>query len=316
MAKLLMPEHIKLIGTNLCSDVTYSGVGEAGWRLMWGANWDWDGWVKPQIDLMIGNGVGCNAVRVQGAAYAVQNGTIAMSDYLARWSQVIEYCRDRGVYVYPCGCTIDLDTNFTLPIATIGAVFAEIFRHHQQYDNVIGIDIIQETTNTDTDGWTAMKPRMASLIADIKSRGVTLPLTFSSSEFLDSGYPRLLEVAHLFDYIDLHPYYRAANIYDLDSLLAAYPDKDIIMAESGAEVSWTTRDNQLTQIRRMLDLARIGHPRMRGLFVWSSTDPADPNILAGKAWGQYDWDHIPRHDRLNLIRRYTGGSVSRANRVR
>ena len=316
MAKLRLPDYVKLIGTNLCCDVSVSGVGETGWRLFWGANWDWDGWVKPQIDLMIGNGVGCNCVRVQGATYAVHKGLIDKTLYLSRWSQIIEYCRDRGVYVYPCGCTLDADTDTTLPIADIGATFAEIFLHHQQYPNVIGIDVVQEVANADEAGWSAWKPRMAALIAYIKGGGVTIPLTFSSSEFLDSGYPRLLEVGHLFDHIDLHPYYRSAEIDDCDPLFAAYPEKDFIIAESGAEASWTTRENQLIQLRRMLDLARIGHPQMRGMLVWCATDPADPALVSGKAWGQYDWDHIPRHDRLNLIRRYTGGSVARANRVR
>jgi hypothetical protein len=311
--KLRAPTNLKFWGTNLCCDVTTLGVGLGGWPAMWSA-WNWDGWIKPQIDLMVGNGVGCNAVRVQGAAYAVQNGTIPMGTYLARWTQLIEYCRERGVYVYPCGCTVDNDTSFALPVATMGAVFAEIFRHHQAFDNVIGIDIIQEMSLEDVPTQDIRRPYLQALLLDIKSRGVTLPLTYSTGELIDLGYPWGLSIAPFVDFIDVHSYYRTAVVGQLDAYLTGYPYKDIIMGEAGAEIAWSTADAQFSTLRSCVNLMNGGHPNLRGMLIWSSTDPS---VAAGKGWGQYAYDNTgPRLDRLNLLRRMTGGSVASANVIR
>lgn len=81
--------------------------------------------------------------------------------------------------------------NLDLPAEQMGAVFAEIFRHHQQY-NVVGIDVIQETANWGAPTWTPRLKVLGALAQAIKAHGVTLPLTFSSSEFVDSGFPWVL----------------------------------------------------------------------------------------------------------------------------
>ncbi len=313
--KLRMPERRKLWGANLCCYVTdVLVVGSGAWPAMWDS-WDWDGWIRPQIDYMIGNGVGCNAIRVQGAAYAVQNGTLDMGQYLGRWSQLIEYCAQYGVYVYPCGCTLDTDTDMNLPADQMGAVFAQIFMHHQQYENVVGIDMIQETANWGAPTWTATIAKLAALIAVIKATGVTLPITCSSSEFVDSGFPWVLEAAPYLDFIDIHCYYHTVPAGALDSILAACPGKDIVVGEVGAEASWSTTAEQRRTIREVLDMANSGNPYVRGAFVWSSTDPANPAVITGKAWGQYDYDKVPRLDRLQLLRRFTGGSIEKCNSV-
>lgn len=313
--KLRMPEKIKLWGSNVCCYVDSSvGVGNGAWPRMW-SEWDWNGWIKPQIDLMIGNGVGTNAIRCQGAAYAVQNGTINMSQYLGRWSQLIEYCAQYGVYVYPCGCTLDSDTNIDLPAEQMGAVFAEIFRHHQQYANVVGIDVIQETENWGAPTWTTTIAKLGALAQAIKAHGVTLPLTFSSSEFVDSGFPWVLEAMPYLDYIDLHCYYHDVPVEALNALLQVAPDKDIVVGEVGAEASWVSASEQVRVIRDVLRMANSGHPNVRGGFLWCSTDPANPAVITGKAWGQYDYTLSPRQDRLNLLRRFTGGSISKCSSI-
>lgn len=313
---LRMPEKIKLWGSNLCCYVDATvGVGTGAWPRMW-SEWDWAGWIKPQIDYMIGNGVGVNAIRCQGAAYAVQNGTLEMSQYLGRWSQLIEYCAQYGVYVYPCGCTLDLDTDMNLPAETMGVVFAQIFRHHQQYSNVVGIDMIQETGNWGAPTWTATIAKLAALIGVVKAAGVTLPITCSSSEFVDSGFPWVLEAAPHLDFIDIHCYYHTVPAGALDTILSAAPGKDIIVGEVGAEASWSTSAEQVRTIREVLAMANSGHPNVRGAFVWSSADPANPAVIAGKAWGQYDYTLTPRQDRTNLLRRFTGGSISKCSSIR
>lgn len=313
---LRMPEKIKLWGANLCCYVDdVIAVGTGAWPRMW-SEWDWDGWIKPQIDYMIGNGIGCNAVRVQGAAYAVHNGTLNMATYLAHWAQLIEYCAQYGVYVYPCGCTLDTDTDMNLTAAEMGATFAEIFLHHQQYDNVVGIDMIQETANWGEPTWTATIAKLAALIAVIKAAGVTLPITCSSSEFVDSGFPWVIEAAPYLDFIDIHCYYHTVPAGALDAIYAAAPGKDIICGEVGAEVSWSTSAEQLRTIREVLQMMNSGHPNSRGAFVWCSNDPADPLVIAGKAWGQYDYDFVPRHDRLRLLRRFTHGSIKKCSAIK
>lgn len=309
--RLRLPNHVKVFGANICADVTTLNVGTGAWPAMW-SEWNWDGWIKPQIDLIIGNGVGCNMIRCQGAAFAVQKGTIPMATYLARWSQLIEYCAARGVYVYPCGCTNDTDTSFALPVSTMGAVFAEIFRHHQQYDNVACIDVIQEMDLEGASVWPTRQPQLRALIEDIKSRGVTVPLTFSSGEFIDSGFPWLTAMASYVDYLDMHLYYHSITNSSLDTMLAAFPEHDFVIGEFGAEAGWSTADAHVAYLRSALNLANIGHPRMRGGLIWCATDP---RVEAGKLWGQYTYGNVPRQDRLALLRQYTGGSVVRCNRV-
>lgn len=314
--KLRVPDRRKLWGSNLCCYVTdVLTVGTGAWPAMW-ASWDWDNWIKPQIDYMIGNGVGCNAIRFQGAAYAVKNGTLDMAQYLARWSQLIEYCAQYGVYVYPCGCTLDTDTDMNLPADQMGAVFAQIFAHHQQYDNVIGVDMIQETANWGAPTWTATIAKLAALISVVKQCGVTLPITCSSPEFVDSGFPWVLEAAPYLDFIDIHCYYHTVPADALDGILSACQGKDIVVGEVGAEASWSTSAEQLRTIREVLNMANSGHPNVRGAFVWSSTDPANPAVITGKAWGQYDYSKIPRIDRLQLMRRFTGGSIEKCSSVK
>lgn len=313
--KLRMPERLKLWGTNLCCYVDASvGVGTGAWPRMW-SEWDWHNWIKPQIDYMSGNGVGVNAIRVQGAAYAVKNGTINMDTYLSRWSQLVEYCEQRGLYVYPCGCTLDSDTDINLPADQMGAVFGQIFKHLQQYDSVIGFDMIQETANWGPATYTATIAKLAALIGVIKQYGVTAPITCSSSEFVDSGFPWVLEAAPHLDFIDIHCYYHSVPAGALDVILSAAPGKDIIVGEVGAEASWSTTAEQLRTIREVLTMANSGNPNVRGALVWSAADPANPAVITGKAWGQFDYSYVPRQDRLQLLRRFTGGSVEKCNQI-
>jgi hypothetical protein len=118
------------------------------------AQWDWDNWIKPQVDRAVA--LGLNAVRLIGAPGSIFADPIpgalpkiTQAEYDAHWAQLAEYCLKQGLYLYPCLIAkwdvldvYGLGGNFQDPIMTVSvkttaAVLAG-------YSNVIGVDLFQE----------------------------------------------------------------------------------------------------------------------------------------------------------------------------
>lgn len=188
---------VRYRGANLVPKPTDTGNGNFQVRACfydtWGAGWDWDGWIKPQIDAMAS--IGINAIRMQGdflvryatasssfsgAATFVYSGTISAATYASRLDQVITYCASKGMSFYACGGDFNfVNSSFTL--SQINAYLAEYVNvvSNPAYTNVIGIDLCQEVDGGS--GWSAQVLSNApAIITNAKAAlRKNLPVTFS-----------------------------------------------------------------------------------------------------------------------------------------
>src|SRR6266568_3125138 len=64
--------------------------------------WDWTGWIRPQIDGALG--LGANTARLIGDVAMVISGAISQATYNARLQEIVKYCVDNGLAYYYTGC--------------------------------------------------------------------------------------------------------------------------------------------------------------------------------------------------------------------
>lgn len=306
--KLRIPDGQKLWGANV---VPKTGQ---GWRELF-LEWDWAGWLKPQIDYMVGNGIGCNCIRLIGCNEGVYNGIFSQSYHDTRLIQMIDYCMGLGAYFYVTGGGVGVQG---VPTGTpsvnnaMADIFATTFLQAQSRPNVIGIDLVQEVTESYGIG------NAATLAQLVKARGVTLPITCSTSEpyTAGSGGTRLNVVAAqaAFDFLDVHfyPSDNAAPPLNLfDSTRAAWPKKDLLIGEFGTSQGGDSVYEQSMGMA-VLNIANSGDPGIRGALVWGASDQDNIAVNSGNCWGVYAANFAIRQSKANLLRRYTGGSLSRA----
>jgi hypothetical protein len=309
MGKLNIPDTRKIFGANIVpkkADIT----GAQAWGNMI-LSWDWDGWIKPQIDLIAGNNVGANCIRMIGEVYGIATGMYTEAFYLARHRQLADYCASLGLHLYACCSGKGSPAQVT--ISNDGAVnlMMGYLQMMQQYPKVIGVDVVQESS-------IVAKPIDANLIdilARLRANGVTLPMTCSTHEINVASAataPWIYSMGQYFDFIDVHSYTYPVTMQSLDGLRAAFPDKDIILGEWGRAQS-ITEDTRLADQKQVLDLMNSGDRRIRGGLRWAITDQDD---VTTNMWGGYDVSFAPRLRELNMMRRYTGGSVARLNRLK
>jgi hypothetical protein len=315
MPGLRLPAGTKLIGANIipkAADVAIDGGLQAWSQLL--INWDWSGWVKPQIDALVGNRIGVNCIRMIGCNGGVLIGRFSQQYYDTRILQVARYCADLGVYFYACGGD---NSNNTVPWGSASSnsamadSFAQTFLQLQALPNVIGVDLIQETNNSNYGVANAFA--MAQLV---KARGVTLPIAISTSgEAISSasGGSRVNAAAQAgFDFLDVHLYTSfqgtgpvPANLFAY--LRQAFPNKEVLIGEFGTSQGG---DGPFEQSfgTDVLRLATSGDPMLKGALVWACSDQG---TLNGDRWGVYNDTFAIRQTKANLLRRFTGGSASR-----
>lgn len=305
--KLNLPDGVKMFGVNLVPEKAQI-TGALAWEHFF-SDWHWDSWIRPQLDGMMGNGVGANCIRVIGASPGVLAGYIDQATYNARWKQLADYVAAAGAYLYPCGCGNGANSPATPDADVMADCFAStLLMLQNNYSNVIGVDLIQESNSGAS---TSRDTRYALLIQKLKQRGVTLPMTCSTAETVSStsGATWINANAASYDFIDCHIYTHTAALDQLVYLLATYPDKDILIGEFGRDMS-VAIDSQNADLKRCFEIANQGHPRVRGGLLWAAADQDD---VATNMWGAYDATMAPRQNKLNLFRRYTRGSVHTAN---
>lgn len=309
MGKLNIPNTRKLHGFNLCpkkSDVD-SGPGRA-WESMF-LNWDWDNWIKPQIDFCAGNNIGLNCCRVISGVMGVHVGLYSQ-DYLnGRMRQLIEYCAGLGVHFYVAGTGKSSYAQAPVTVDQLAESMGSMLHMAQAYPSVIAADLVQEANVVaiPNDAY------LIGLISALKSQGVTLPLTcstYESSLASAATAPWIYAMAQYFDFIDLHNYTYPITMQAYDALMAAFPDKEVLIGEYGRTIS-IPEASRVVDLRQSIDLANSGNPRIRGGLIWAATDQdtADTNM-----WGIYPTTFTTRsQDTQLLLRRYTGGSVAALN---
>jgi hypothetical protein len=285
--RLAIPDNVRIRGGNLTIE---ANVG--GWDHFWGANYNWAGWIKPQIDAA--TVLGANCIRIIGGPTTIIQGATTRAVYLARQKQFIEYCLNQGVYVY--GCAGDWIQYSFWTSDWNGAVKDEMvayaaFLHN--YPNIIGIDVNQEGFYGRPSGWTDQQIHDQNQLWFTAIRAVTdIPLTCSQptpnipdvTEWADSV--NIKKMAAYADYLDFHVYYDAV----LSDTVQAFADAPLqfLIGETGANIGMgsSAMAARYTAIKNLLDTGRF-----RGALQWSI---GNQDTTPSGDYGMYDSSFVPR----------------------
>lgn len=314
MGALRIPGTRKLLGFNIAPKQDHLAAADVYGAMI--LEWDWDGWIKKQIDFCAGNRLGLNCCRLIGGQMGVLSGLYTQDYYDSKLRQLVEYCQSLGVHFYATGLgksAYSALASGTTPMATLAATLATTLRMLQGYSNVIGCDVIQEANDG---GLLPNDASIITLLGLLRAAGVTLPLTCSTAEtnLTSAGTaPWIYAMAANFDYIDIHHYTYPCTQQQFDALRAAYPSQDILMGEFGrAKSAGATR--VAPDLRQAMDLANSGDPRIRGGLFWAAVDQS---VVSSDQWGVYTSTFtVDNEDLIRLVQRsqYGGCSVIESNR--
>ncbi len=334
---LNIPAGRKLIGNNLALNARHpwnaAGLPFAGrYELLWGAGWDWDGWIRPQLDYLMGD-LGCNCIRSLGGHWAIMQGRLSLLEYTTHLVQIASYLKDHGAYFYLTGDSHRAafsagDGEVERPITDTGPVYVAYLSELEDIGNSIGFDFMNEADNSGSGGY-FRGFYQRDLIAFVKNAGVTLPVTYSvNGPCLTSGnsFINANAVMNNWDYLDFHDYRYPYN-------LNFYTDKgwQMLIGETGINSAPTAPSNDkgggpTFSTPRMLDVYKLAlqtHPNIRGILHWAvgdQTNVGDPNGLPHEAFGVYNTNDTRgldkfygREDLIRIIKSYTRGSLKHTN---
>jgi hypothetical protein len=227
-----------------------------------------------------------NAVRIVGNTLVVALGSITLTQYLARWKQLLDHAQSLGLVVYPCGGDLGHWGNYTWAQST--QTYTELAQLLAGYPNVIGVDIVNEASQPlEPAGWTynQVEP-VADLLKELGGivRSVGLPVTYSRGVVNSSGWAQGYFTDYLGDFLDFHVYYVPAAT---DSLQAygqlGGANKKLIIGEFGVNntVSPDDRAAYFNAVRLMC----ANDPRCGGALAWSAYDLGPTKDLQ---WGLFD----------------------------
>lgn len=200
------------------------------------AEWDWNGWIKPQIDLI--HEYGGNTVRLIGDIAGVNAGTFTQSYYAGRWAELINYAASLGMYTYPAGGGLTQVGNLTITQVanSLAAIAAELDKH----PTVIGFDIIQESVRTTLS--TIVMTNPADLFGPVRS-ATTKPLTASHFSNENAGTLRFEtqfwkeRLRPHVDFWDIHLYSKTPPALIYNAFWSQGEDKPIVIGEYGVSAS-------------------------------------------------------------------------------
>lgn len=278
-----------LRGANLAPKISHVTSG-AAYRTMFG-EWDWAGWIKPQVDAL--HSVGGNCVRLIGDLQGVNDGTFTQATYNSRWAQLAEYCASLGMYIYPAGGGVSQVAAGGLTPAQIGDSVAAMAAAIDAHSNVVGIDVLQESVRLQVAGSYALS-YPAEITGPVRT-ATTLPLTFSNSTTAGGGrfefplWRRLLRP--YVDFWDLHVYFPAAPGLLYDAFWSQGETKPILIGEYGSPASAGVTE----QSRQFDAITAVANNRLYGLhaagaLAWAVFDQGP----GGEAFGMFETDGTPR----------------------
>jgi hypothetical protein len=263
----------------------------------WGglfSEWDWDNWIKPQVDRA--RDLGMNTIRLignpgiifmpAGANYPA----ITEAQYIARWRQLADYTKSLGMMLYPALCEKwafwNGSTYDFADVDRIGAIKA-VAKALAVYPNVIGFDVFQEGSGKD-DGLTVKN--VLDLYSSIRSVAPGIPLTTSNSSdgFANSNdfwsdqqsIPYQAWTANGgSDFIDVHVYLENVDIASLSHFSSLR--KPILVGEFGTPQSLTP-SQQVSRIVSGKDLH--DRPGVLGSIVWGLADQGNTDDTEFGVW--------------------------------
>jgi hypothetical protein len=287
-----VPPGVKFRGVNLAGSFTKTTAANGNdiWASLWGT-WDWSGFIAPQLDDIAKVG---NTLRIIGNTLVMALGSITLSQYLARWKQLLDHAQSLGLYVYPCGGDLGHWGNYTW--AQSAETYTQLAQLLKSYPNVIGVDIVNEASQTlEQVGWTYNQPEpVADLLPELGGivRSVGLPVTYSRGIANSSGWTLDYFTDHLGDFLDFHVYYLPGAT---DSLQAydqfGVASKKLIIGEFG--INTTSSPEDRTAYYNAMRLMCANDPRCVGALAWSAYDLAPTNDMQ---WGLFDEQRQLRAD--------------------
>ncbi|KMO71146.1 Cellulase (glycosyl hydrolase family 5) [Mycolicibacterium chlorophenolicum] len=263
---------------------------------IWGGfwrTWDWSNWIRPQMEDIAKV---ANSVRFWGNTLPIADGSVSLDEYLGRWEQVLNLARELGLYVYPCGGDLRHWGDFSWKQSTqTYAVWSQLLA---EYNNVIGVDITNEASDTlqsepSRYSYRESEPadRLLEKLSDLVRRQ-GIPVTHSRSIRQKAGWTSAYFTDYLADFLDFHVYYPAAANDSADAYRQPWGEgKELIIGEFGkdTEVPSSVRTDYYDKIRAMC----VSDSRCKGAFAWSAWDlgPAEPT-----QWGLFDGHRQLRSD--------------------
>ena len=140
-----VPPNVRLRGSNIvCSKnplgQPYGLYGSNIWAAMW-TTWDWENWIKPQIDDAATLG---NAVRLWGSVQTFLEGNITEHTYFLQWQQLLDYCASKGLYMLPSGSDLQDVAQPLMSSAKAAAHYETWASMLSEYPGVVGVDLMSE----------------------------------------------------------------------------------------------------------------------------------------------------------------------------
>ena len=277
---LKIPASTRLRGVNIVPTFA-AGFIPADQDSVWSANWrvwNWDGWIKPQIDDAAEIG---NAIRFIGNTHCIAQGNINQATYLAQWQQVLDYSVTKGLFIYPCGGDLGHWGNFTWSQSV--ALYTAWARMLSTYPNVVGVDITNEA-------WGQMQPVSAGpntynqpesyvdLLTALSGivRGEAGVLIAHSFPLADSSWwtlsndpiPTLFRMS---DFLDYHIYASATPAQAAQAFNNSWGvGKQMVIGEFGVNetISSDARTARYQQIRDIVE----SRTDIDGALAWSCWD--------------------------------------------
>lgn len=315
VGRLRIPNGRRLFGSNIVptdADVA-PAAGQQAWSNLF-LNWDarWPVWIKPQVDYLCGNGIGANCIRMIGGLDGVAAGLYSQNYHDDKLEQLVSYVNSLGAHFFLCGSGVQnqLITAIGngLTATQYAAMQATTINRMSRYDAVIGCDLIQEAQ-----GGSIGNVFLIQMTQEVRSRLTRpIPLTCSASCVTAAGDTWLLGIGQHFDFLSVHLYFRAVDSSWFDQFLTAFPQNDILIGEFGRHLSDGVA-LQVSDYERYFAMGDAPSPRVRGALQWAASDQQTLNT---ERWGVYSDAFQPRQWMLDVMRRYTFGSVARNNAAR
>lgn len=261
------------------------------WATVW-SEWDWDNWIKPQVDRAVV--LGLNGIRIIGAPDAVLSGGLTQNAYNAHMEQLAAYCSYLGLMFYPCLCekwvftyghTPPYDWQDATATATITSSAAAL----APYKNIFGFDLFQEGSGQ-SDG--LLVADVVALYAAIRDVAPGIPVTTSNSS---GGFGTAAQfwadttsvpyqawtAINGSDFCDLHVYLDDVIPADMDAFLARVR-KPVLIGEYGIGQDRSGAD----QTARFTAVSGLHNRQdVLGSLLWAL---ADQSVTAANEFGVWD----------------------------
>ena len=279
---LKIPASTRLRGVNIVPTFD-AGVIPAdqhsSWSTMWRA-WDWNGWIKPQIDDAAAIG---NAIRFFGNTHCIAQGNITQATYLAQWRQVLDYSLAKGLFIYPCGGDLGHWGNFTW--AQSVALYTAWANMLSTYPNVVGVDITNEawgqmspanvgpTTYNQPESYVDLLAALGGIVRSEAGLRIahSFPLADSSWWTLSTApIPALFEMS---DFLDYHIYASTTPAQAAQAFTNSWGfGKHMVIGEFGVNETLSS-DARTTRYQQISNIV-ASRTDIDGALAWSCWDLA------------------------------------------